>query len=222
MASLVQAKMARAAGRVQLTGRSSVKQLGLYQAWPPFTFTDTGTYGTGSFRLVPSAGGIPGWFSIIDRHLKNGTASPPPVWTQHPPTPTPVITTGGRTLGAFVTDAVFGCAGHPVGVHAISDWDRLVELLLRETYAGLFKHTATFGTASVRRGVTALAFRAAGVSQPIASAWTMGSGAPPIDGMGEREFEPATSGISVLHLEVGRDEGEADQLPDRQAWGRPS
>ena len=206
-ASLVQAKMARAAGRVKLTGRSSVKQLGLYQAWPSFTFTNAAIYGTHSYQLVPSGGGIPGWFGVIDRHLKNGTGMPPPLWTQHPPTPTPVITTGGPTLGAFVTDAVFGHAGHLVGVPAISDWDRLVELLLRETYAGFFRDKATLGTAAVARGVTAFAFRSADVSEPLASTWPIGSDEPPIDDAGKRELGPARAGISVLHLEVGHDEG---------------
>ena len=207
-ACLVQAKMARAAGRVQLAGQSSVKQLGLYHRWPSFSFTDKDSYGTGSFLLNPNAAETPSWFGVIDRHLKNGAGSPPPVWTQHPPSPTPAVTTGGRTLGAFVTDAVFGPgAGRPVAIPAVSDWDRLVELLLQVTYAGLFRDTATLGPSPAGRGVTALAFRAAGVMQRITPKWTMGSGAPPVDGAADRESEPAPSGVSVLHVEVGPELG---------------
>lgn len=207
-ASLIQAKMARAAGRVQLAGRSSVKQLGLYQGWPSFVFADTGSYGTGAYLMGACPGGLPGWFGVIDRHLKNGPHSPPPLWTQHPPSPTPVITTGGCTLGTFITDAIFSPGtGRPVGVPAVSDWDRLVEMLLRLTYAGLFRHSATLGPHPAARGVTALAFRAAGITQRIVQTWMTGGGIPPIDGAEDRAFEPAESGISVLHVTVEPDEG---------------
>lgn len=207
-AALIQAKMARAAGRVRLTGKSSVRQLRMYQGWPSFVFVDAVNYGSGTYLLGMHPGGTPGWFGVIDRHFKNGPYSPPPVWTQHPPSPTPIITTGGRTLGEFVTDAVFDLgAGCLVNVSATSDWDRLVNLLLRVTYAGLFRHSATLGPRSAGRGVTALAFRAASVTQEITPTWLMGGGTPPIDGAGDQVFEPAGSGISVLHVTVGRDDG---------------
>ena len=207
-ASLIQAKMARAAERVQLAGRSSLKQLDLYQNWPSFAFADVRSYGTGSYLLGGRTTGVPGWFGVVDRHLKNGPYMPPPAWTQHLPSPTPAVTTGGRTLGAFITDAVFGAsAGRQVAVPAATDWDRLVELLLRVTYAEVFTHAATLGPRPAPRGMTALAFKASGVALRLAPTSAPVDGIPPVDGIGDRRFDPHGLGISVLHVTVDADEG---------------
>ena len=50
-AALVQAKMARAAGRVSLSGMSTITQLDLYQNWHVFDFED-GAYGMSGVNFV--------------------------------------------------------------------------------------------------------------------------------------------------------------------------
>jgi hypothetical protein len=213
-ASLIQAKMARAAGRVQLAGKSSVKQLGLYQNWPSFTFTDTRRYGSETYSLSNKPVEVAGWFGVIDRHLKNGLSMPPPVWTQHPPFPTPTVTTNGRELGEFIAHAIFGQnAGRSVAKPPVSDWDRVVELLLNVTYTGVFRHQNTLGHQAAQRGVTQLLVKGAGKNEiwsvPLGDTF---QGAPPIEGLVDAAFDPPAVGISTLHVFVESMEPEGSTL----------
>jgi hypothetical protein len=104
-AALIQAKMASAAGRVALSGKSSPVQLDLYQNWYLFDFVEA-AYGMSRINFI--AGGAAadsGTFGVIDRHLKN---SGPPVWTQHAASPTPVVISNQARLGEFIAEMVDG------------------------------------------------------------------------------------------------------------------
>ncbi len=208
-ASLIQAKMASKAERVKLKGESSLKQLRLYQSWPSFAFNDIGSYGSRTYSLSNQPTGIRGWFGVVDRHFKNGLCTPPPKWTQHPPLPTPTVTTGGRTLGEFITDAVFRVgAGSPVSMPAVTDWDYLVDLLLKVTYTGKFTHRGTLGPQQAQRGVTELAFKSSSGN----TKWSLpqeysGESTPPLDGLPDMVFDPPGLGISVLKIVCETDEG---------------
>jgi hypothetical protein len=191
-ASLVQAKMASKASRVQLTGHSSMRQLSLYQSWPAFSFVDT-SYGRATYNIKTSTGPNPGTFGIIDRHFKNGIAATPR-WTQHEPTPTPQEVTWQPLLGTFVANMLPGnrhLCGCPAVPGGTDDWSMVVDLLLRKTYAKTFRHRSTLGEAMPRRGHTALAF----LTHPRADAgWW-----PPFDDFDVVE-DDSPMGMNVVHL----------------------
>lgn len=136
-ATLVQAKMARAAGRVSLSGKSSRAQLDLYQNWYPFDFEEA-AYGTSRVNFIAGgAAGDSGTFAVIDRHLKNRPSSPP-VWTQHAASPTPVIISNQARLGEFIAEMVDGARagfGRLSTPSLQTDWSKAVERLLTVTYA---------------------------------------------------------------------------------------
>lgn len=200
-ASLIQAKMASSAKRVKLMGPSSVRQLFLYQNWPTFEFSD-GAYGTRRFNLRATCIEESGTFGIIDRHLKN-SLSTPPVWTQHPASPTPTSVSIEPTLGRFLADMV-GRTGLNCGRRAfeggVDDWSQVVDLLMKVTYDKVFRHVPTLGNSIARRGITALM-----VSKmpPIGVIGFIDGGGsrPPIDGVDFFEADGPRA-ISVLRIIV--------------------
>jgi hypothetical protein len=100
-ATLIQAKMARAAERVSLSGPSSRVQLDLYQNWYPFDFEEA-VYGISHVDFTKGGGALEsGTIGVIDRHLKNQ-----PVWTQHAASPAPKIVLNQRHLGEFIAEMV--------------------------------------------------------------------------------------------------------------------
>ena len=211
-AALVQAKMARAAGRVSLSGKSSRTQLDLYQNWYPFDFEEA-AYGMSriDFNL---GGGVAdsGTFGVIDRHWKDPFSSPP-VWTQHAAIPTPFIISNQAHLGEFIAEMVDGTRasfGRLSTLSLQSDWSKAVELLRTITYARAFHHKQTIESASARRGVSAVAclsFRTmADITREI---WGGSSEQPPFDDVGIIEDDGEPSGISVVHITVDDNEGGA-------------
>lgn len=152
-ASLIQAKMANAAERVKLSGRSSIVQLDLYQNWHLFDFEEA-AYGMNRVDFnVGKAASDSGTFGVIDRHLK------PPVWTQHAVSPTPTRTSNKVRLGGFIAEMVNGGSGFGrLATPSLqTDWSKTVEGLLMVTYARAFHHKATLGPVSAQRGVHAVA-----------------------------------------------------------------
>ena len=206
-AALIQAKMARAACRVSLKGRSSTLQLSLYQHWPAFTFVDRTRYGSAAYRLVGSTSGEAGTFGVIDRHLHNPLTDPP-TWTQHPPSPPPHKVTGEPELGTFLTGMLAGAAtcGRTAPERPKDDWTRIVELLLRVTYSETFAHTQTLGDLRPRRGYTAyflMPHQAMTLFEASAHP-QIPPDLPPVDQVPD-PHEPR--GISIMHIEVGSEEG---------------
>ncbi len=153
-AVLVQAKMARAAARVLLSGTSSRVQLDLYQNWHRFDFEEV-VYGlsrvdfTKGGRASDSA-----TIGVIDRHFKEQ-----PIWTQHAVSPTPSVISDEPHLGEFMAEMVGGALGFGRVATPIlqTDWSRTVEKLLDVTYKRAFHHKPTLGTTGVPRGVHAVA-----------------------------------------------------------------
>jgi hypothetical protein len=204
-ATLIQAKMARAAHRVSLSGRSSIKQLGLYQRWPSFTFVDA-SYGTDTYTLSGSRHGEAGTFGVIDRHLRD-PATDPPLWTQHLPEPEPEEIDGQPELGTFLTHMLDGRAdsGRQAPQSPKDDWSKVVDLLLSETYAKTFAHKPTLGPQRPPRGASAFML-AGGHARTIFSVATAGDvppGTTVYDLPPEREEGP----LSVIHLEIDVPEG---------------
>jgi hypothetical protein len=198
-ASLIQAKMASKAQRVELKGASSIRQLRLYQSWPRFTFVDPG-YGRDGYDLRPRHGEDAGMFGIIDRHFKNSPSSPPH-WTQHSALPTPAVVRAEPTLGEFMAEmavanrANFGRRAHAGGS---DDWSKVVDLLLTHTYAKTFRHKPVLGDATPRRGSTGYAYFLTALSRPCAIVAASGP-SPPYDGIDIVE-EDNPRGISVVHF----------------------
>jgi hypothetical protein len=201
-ATLVQAKMARAAHRVSLSGPSSIKQLGLYQHWPSFSFADVSSYGTDTYTLSGSGHGEAGTFGVIDRHLRD-PATDPPLWTQHLPDPEPEEVDGQPELGTFLTRMCDGdvASGREAPQAPKDDWSKVVELLLSRTYAKTFGHKLTLGPQRPRRGASAFML-VGGNARTLFRAETVGA-IPPgrltPDLLPDREG----SGLSVLHLAIG-------------------
>jgi hypothetical protein len=192
-ATLIQAKMACRKTEVKLTGPSSINQLRLYQNWPRFEFLDP-EYGNASFLLTKGRSGEPGSFGVIDRHMI------PPVWTQHPPTPSPAKVTTEPELGAFLA----GMASSRVGFGRRTsqkpkdEWSKLVDLLLKVTYAKSFRHRTTLDDLRPPRGHSAFIVvknRTHDVSKASSG------GAPPIDVAYEFGDDP-DSAISLFHIEI--------------------
>jgi hypothetical protein len=198
-ATLIQAKMAGRQERVYLTGTSSHKQLNLYQNWPSFTFADESLYGDGSFDLAKSANGMAGSFGIIDRHL---TSSKHPIWTQHSPNPTPSIITTQPKLGSFLTGMFAGQPGF--GRYAPQkpkdDWSRLLDLLLKVTYARTFAHKLTLGDQRPPRGLSAFIIQN-GQSRNIFAVQSTGE-IPPIDLRRDIPDRPTDTMPSLVHIEI--------------------
>lgn len=204
-ASLIQAKMAAKAQRVVLTGLSSKRQLSLYQSWPQFSFVDA-IYGTDKYILATATGAQSGTFGVIDRHFKRAPAAPP-IWTQHMATPTPRIVTSEPMLGTFIAHmavpSTYGRSARPGGQ---DDWSKVVDLLLRVTYAKVFRHKPTLGESNPTRGVTGLAyFLTSGIAVSRASSSAGRQWRPPFDGFEDIE-DPSPGGISLLHVKIARSE----------------
>jgi hypothetical protein len=198
-AALVQAKMARAAGRVSLSGMSTITQLDLYQNWHVFDFED-GAYGMSGVNFVAGGGAAySGTFGVIDRHFKNV-----PIWTQHAARPTPLVTARHVMLGTFIAEMARGARagyGRPATPSLKTDWSETIERLLSVTYSRAFHHKATLGSVSAPRGVTACAClsfaNAAILVKPVLAGW---DGEPP--DVSFREDDGRPSGISVLHARM--------------------
>lgn len=147
------------AGRVALSGNSSPVQLDLYQNWYLFDFEEA-AYNMS--RIDFSAGGAAsdsGTFGVIDRHLRD-PASSPSVWTQHAPSPTPVVISNQPRLGEFIAEMVDGTRANFGRLSTPSlqtDWSTAVECLLAITYARVFHHKSTLGSGSAPRGASAVA-----------------------------------------------------------------
>ena len=99
-----------------------------------------------------------GTFGIIDRHFRSLPATPP-VWTQHRAQPTPKVITTEPMLGTFIANMAaakrtrYGRRAWPGGK---DDWSKVVDLLLKVTYAKAFRHRQTLSAAAPQRGNTAL------------------------------------------------------------------
>lgn len=205
-ASLIQAKMASKAGRISLKGKSSERQLDLYQNWPIFTFEDA-TYGSKSYCLATPGQSDAGSFGIIDRHFRK-SPSMPPRWTQHNARPTPVSITSEPSFGGFLAHMI-GSKAAACGRMAVrggsDDWSDLVDLLLRITYQKAFRHAPTLGAPAAPRGTTAIAFQTSPLAKSLSGrriaepTWR-----PPFDDFEEVEDE-GPGAISVLRVEVSRD-----------------
>ena len=202
-ASLIQAKMASKARRVSLKGRSSVRQLDLYQSWPAFTFEEA-VYGSKSYDLRSLGQGDAGSFGVIDRHFRNSPGMPPR-WTQHHARPTPASVTNEPSFGGFLAHMIggkVGACGRVAVPGGSDDWSEVVDLLLRVTYNKAFRHAPTLGAPSTRRGTTAIAYltgpdeRRMGRRRLVGPAWR-----PPFEGFEEVDDE-SPGGISVLRVEV--------------------
>jgi hypothetical protein len=204
-AALIQAKMASAAGRVALSGKSSPVQLDLYQNWYLFDFEEA-AYSMS--RIDFSAGGAAvdsRTFGAIDRHLRD-PASSPPVWTQHAPSPTPVVISNQPQLGEFIAEMVDGTRasfGRLSTPSLQTDWSKAVERLLAITYARVFHHKSTLGSASAPRCVSAVACLSLRTMADLTrEVWGGSGGQPPFDDVRIIEDDGEPSGISVVHITV--------------------
>jgi hypothetical protein len=204
-ASLIQAKMAAKAARVKLTGASSVRQLGLYQSWPLFSFVE-GIYGNNHYDLAMGTTEDAGTFGVIDRHFRNRRAVPP-LWTQHAAKPTPGAITNEPSLGNFLAEMAamrrsgFGRRAVPGGE---DDWSKVIDILLRVTYAKTFRHAPTLGAAAPHRGDTTVAYFISGPAQSAARRRAEPGWRPPFDGIEFIEGD-APGGISVVHIMLTQD-----------------
>jgi hypothetical protein len=202
-AALVQAKMARAAERVSLSGKSSRAQLDLYQNWYRFDFDDA-AYGMTRVNFMNGGVGTSsGTFGVIDRHLKS-----PPVWTQHAARPKPSVILYQPELGEFIAEMVDGTRvgfGRLATPSPHNDWSKAVKRLLKVTYARAFHHKATLNSAGARRGVRTVAclnFQSmAGLTGEM---WGGSNGRPPHDGVVIREDDCEHLGISLMHIQIAR------------------
>jgi hypothetical protein len=205
IATLVQAKMAAKARRVSLTGPSSTRQLGLYQAWPQFSFVDS-VYGADRYLLATKAGAQSGTFGVIDRHFRK-TRAAPPIWTQHPAVPTPSDVTNEPMLGTSIAEMVGGgTRGRRAWPGGRDDWSKVIDLLLRVTYGKAFRHRPTLGPTSYPRGITAIACLLATVNSAAApNRRSGGAWRPPFDGF-DFVDSPDPGGISMIHARIGLSE----------------
>jgi hypothetical protein len=204
-ATLIQAKMARAAGRVSVSGTSSGVQLDLYQNWYLFDF-DEAAYGMSRVDFNVGAAAVhSGTFGVIDRHLKNRLSSPP-VWTQHAARPTPLVTVNQIRLGEFITRMVDGTRagfGRLCTPSLQTDWSKTVERLLTVTYGRNFHHKPTLGSASAPRGVSAVACLSFHTKMdPMRELWGGSGGQPPFDGVEIREVVDRPNGISIVYIAI--------------------
>jgi hypothetical protein len=200
-AALVQAKMARAAGRVSLSGASSRVQLDLYQKWHKFDFEES-IYGLSQVDFTNGGGAIDsGTIGVIDRHFIT-----PPVWTQHAANPTPAIISGEPQLGEFIAEMVDGTRsgfGRLATPALQTDWSKTVERLLDVTYNRVFHHKPTLGPTGVPRGVRAVASLNFTQMANLTSGNPGGSIKGPPDDFEIREDDRVPRGISVVHVGIG-------------------
>jgi hypothetical protein len=200
-AALIQAKMARAAKRVSLSGSSSRVQLDLYQYWHKFDFKDA-AYGLNQvdFTIGPKELDS-GTIGVIDRHLKTQ-----PVWTQHAVRPTPEIISDEPYLGTFIAEMVDGTRpgfGRLATPALQTDWSKTVERLLQVTYQRAFLHAPPLGGASQPRGVRATACVNFAMRANLMKMMSGGSGkGPPFD-FETKEDDDRPGGISVVHIGIG-------------------
>jgi hypothetical protein len=203
-AALIQAKMAARAARVVMAGPSTRNQLELYQHWHVFDFEEA-AYGLKHVNFRQGSGvAQSGTFGVIDRHLID-PATEPPVWTQHPASPTPHDTSGGVTLGEFLARMVDGLrrSGRECTPPLRTDWSKTVESLLEITFGRSFRHKPTLGSSAMQRGVRVPASLALRTAQgPFGQFW-VGSGAPPSFGREELAVDPDRPlGISALYIKL--------------------
>jgi hypothetical protein len=208
-AALIQAKMARAAARVSVTGKSSVVQLDLYQNWYRFDFEDPALNMQHVNFNAGTGAAYSGTFGVIDRHLID-RARDPPVWTQHTARPTPeVVTASNPRIGKFMAEMVDGTKrgfGRLATPSMQTDWSKAVERLLKVTYEHVFTHKATLGGVRPRRGVSAVACLSFKSTADLARGiWGQAGGHPPFDDIPILEFDDPPAGISLVHVEL-RDE----------------
>jgi hypothetical protein len=209
-AALVQAKMARAAKRVSLTGPSSNVQRDLYQNWYRFDFQDP-AYEMSAVNFRAGQGvAHTGTFGVIDHHLRC-----PPVWTQHKASPIPTKVQKEPQLGEFIAEMAGGWRwgfGRLASPSLRTDWSKAVEKLLTVTYQRAFGHRPTLGSARPRRGVTAIAyFDSATMSDLRSEIWDGAGGDPPFDDGVIRHEEGMKRGLSLFHVMITR---EPDRLGD--------
>jgi hypothetical protein len=200
-AALIQAKMARAAERVSLSGPSSRVQLDLYQNWHKFDFKEA-AYGMSQVDFTKGGGGPDsGTIGVIDRRWKGQ-----PVWTQHAARPTPVIISNQPHLGEFIAEMADGSRpgfGRLATPTLQTDWSKAVEQLLEVTYQRAFHHKPTLGPTRVRRGVHAVAclsFKT--MANSVGGIWGGSIKGPPYE-FETREDGGQPSGISVVHIDIG-------------------
>jgi hypothetical protein len=209
---LIQAKMARAAGRVSVAGKSSVVQLDLYQNGYSFDFEDLALGMTRVNFNTGVAAADSGTFGVIDRHLIDPTLDPP-VWTQHAATPTPhVINLGHTQLGEFMAELVDGTRsgfGRLATPSIQTDWNKAVERLLTVTYASTFHHKATLGSASAPRGVSAVACLGFKTMSSLTKTIWGRTGGPPFGEVLAPAFDEPPSGISIVHIKLDDEDSSA-------------
>lgn len=216
-ATLIQAKMARAAARVSVTGKSSATQLDLYQNWHRFDFEEPAldmqrvNFGMGTGAAYS------GTFGVIDRHLRD-RAWEPPVWTQHAARPTPeIIISSDPRLGKFMAEIVDGTKtgfGRLATPSMQTDWSKAVERLLKVTYEHVLTHRATLGVVRPRRGVSAVACLSFKTAAEFARGiWGQSGGHPPFEDIPLLEFDDPPAGISLVHVEL-----HDERSPSRSPW----
>lgn len=150
-ATLIQAKMANAAGGQSLSKSGDLRQLHLMSNWPQFTLPYPYWPGPRDFSTCTQPGSLSncGRYGLI-------TGQPNPTWHQH--IPAAVMSGGGVSLGAFLAGMVetgqtrFG--REATGV--VDDWSRTIEELMCHTYAQVFNYRRGF-SGSKPRGRTAVA-----------------------------------------------------------------
>jgi hypothetical protein len=203
-AALIQAKMARAKQRVSLTGRSSRKQLDLYQNWYRFDFIDP-AYPMSRVNFLNGSGPFwSGTFGVIDSRFDRR-----PCWTQHRARPTPSIIHGNDPrLGRFIAEMADGTRrgfGRLATPSLNTDWSKTVELLLTVTYARAFGDQAMGPTRPPRGANAVVCFGTKAMPISRSAAKLFDSLLPPLRLIPETaEREP--NGLSVVHLELATGE----------------
>lgn len=206
-AALIQAKIASRKDGVSLTGKSSQKQLDLYQHWHRFDFVDS-AYGMKQVNFhIGAQVGDSGTFGIIDPRFYGE-----PHWTQLAAWPTPRnFTSQTPRLGRFIAEMADGTQqsfGRLATPSLKTDWSKTIELLLSETYARAFANKAKVGPPRPPRGVNAIICFGS-TSRPVLKGafFLSGGGRPPYDGLTESRSGREGRGLSTVHLEVSVDGG---------------
>lgn len=177
-ASLIQAKMANAAGTVKLTGPSTAKQVTLYQGWPAFRFVES-KYGGAKYQLATSTPRKDyGTIGVIDRHFRGTSITPPAIWTQHSCQPLPTKTKGASKLGSYLSQIAGGndpATGPDASPSTLSAWSKVVHKLLVHAFHSDFLHRKSFGSTRMLKGAVALCLSAPdNLLFPQSSIWMAG------------------------------------------------
>jgi hypothetical protein len=204
-ATLIQAKMARAAGRVSMAGKSSQSQLELYQRWGVFDFEEA-AYGLKRVDFNQGSGASDsGTFGVIDRHFCVPGLEPP-MWTQHPAVPTPTNTAHHSELGTFMAEMVGGSAPHfgrDCTPALKTPFSKTVQRLLELTFHRSFTHKPTLDNAQMQRGVRAPAGAMLQMVNGPAGRFWIGAGGPPfVRGEALREDPDRPLGVPAVYIKV--------------------